>query len=297
MSTSDTPNIPWHSLSSDETATRLDSGSDGLSGDESARRLEQHGPNCLRPPKRKGPIARFLAQFHNVLIYVLLAAGLVTVLLAEWVDSGVIFGVVIINAVIGFIQEGKAEKALDAIRNMLPLQAMVRRDGRLVSIPAEDVVPGDVVHLQSGDKVPADIRLLHTRELRIDEAMLTGESEPAEKNTAPVDADAGIGDRKCLAYSGTLVTYGQAQGIVVATGDSTEIGRISGMLQEVQMLVTPLLRQVARFAQWLTGAIMVLAAATFGYGVFVMDYSSADMFLAAVASPYSLPKTLPRLLL
>ena len=232
-----------------------------------------------------------------MLIYVLLAAGLVTVLLAEWVDSGVIFGVVIINAVIGFIQEGKAEKALDAIRNMLPLQAMVRRDGRLVSIPAEDVVPGDVVHLQSGDKVPADIRLLHTRELRIDEAMLTGESEPAEKNTAPVDADAGIGDRKCLAYSGTLVTYGQAQGIVVATGDSTEIGRISGMLQEVQMLVTPLLRQVARFAQWLTGAIMVLAAATFGYGVFVMDYSSADMFLAAVGlAVAAIPEGLPAIM-
>jgi magnesium-transporting ATPase (P-type) len=297
MSDTNRPNIPWHSLSADEISERLNTSLDGLTDEEFRQRLNAHGPNLLRPPEKKGPIARFLAQFNNLLIYVLLAAGVVTTLLGEWVDSGVIFGVVIINAIIGFIQEGKAEKALDAIRNMLPQLAMVRRNGKLVSIAAEQVVPGDVVHLQSGDKVPADIRLVRSKNLRIDEAILTGESIASEKDLAPVAAEAGIGDRKCIAFSGTLVAYGQAQGFVIATGDETEIGRISGMLRDVETLTTPLLRQVARFAQWLTMAIVGLAAATFGYGILVMDYSPADMFLAAVGlAVAAIPEGLPAIM-
>jgi magnesium-transporting ATPase (P-type) len=287
----------WHALDTDPVFESVSSSEDGLTGQEAERRLGRFGSNRLRPAEKKGPLARFLAQFHNVLIYVLLAAGVVTTLLGHWVDSSVIFGVVLVNAVIGFLQEGKAEKALDAIRNMLSQQAMARRDGKPVSLPADRLVPGDVVLLQSGDKVPADLRLFKTRELRIDEAMLTGESVPVQKTTAAVPPDATIGDRTGMAYSGTLVTYGQGQGVVVETGDHTEIGRISGMLHQVQELTTPLLRQMAEFAKWLTIAIGVLAGATFLYGWLLRDYSATDMFLAAVGLAVAgIPEGLPAIM-
>src|SRR5690606_29663637 len=165
------------------------------------------------PPARRSALVRFLMQFHNVLIYVLLAAGVITALLGHWVDSGVIFGVVVINAFVGFIQEGKAEQAMDAIRHMLSPRAAVLRDGLVREIPAEELVPGDVVQLAAGDKVPADLRLLRVRELNIDEAALTGESVPVNKATAAVAADAELGDRSGMAYSGTLVTAGQGKGL------------------------------------------------------------------------------------
>lgn len=288
---------PWHSIETDNVFKKISSSVEGLSQQLSQQRLQEFGPNRIRPAKTKGPLARFLAQFHNVLIYVLLGAGVVTALLGHWVDSGVILGVVIINAIIGFIQEGKAEKALDAIRNMLSHQAMVKRDGKFINLPAEQLVPGDIVSLQSGDKVPADLRLFKLRELRIDEAMLTGESVPVEKAINAVAEKATIGDRKCLAYSGTLVTYGQGLGVVVATGDATEIGRISGMLREVQMLTTPLLRQMASFAKWLTIAIGFIAAATFAYGVLIQNFSLGDMFLAAVGLAVAgIPEGLPAIM-
>ena len=288
---------PWHSIETDDVFKKISSSVEGLSQQLSQQRLQEFGPNRIRPAKTKGPLARFLAQFHNVLIYVLLGAGVVTALLGHWVDSGVILGVVIINAIIGFIQEGKAEKALDAIRNMLSHQAMVKRDGKFINLPAEQLVPGDIVSLQSGDKVPADLRLFKLRELRIDEAMLTGESVPVEKAINAVAEKATIGDRKCLAYSGTLVTYGQGLGVVVATGDATEIGRISGMLREVQMLTTPLLRQMASFAKWLTIAIGFIAAATFAYGVLIQNFSLGDMFLAAVGLAVAgIPEGLPAIM-
>ncbi len=204
-----------------------------MSQQEAEQRLAEYGVNRLTAEASRGPLKRFFSQFHNVLIYVLLAAAGLTAAIEEWVDSGVIVGVVVVNALIGFIQEGKAEKALDAIRNMLTHQAMVRRDGKHFLIPAEQLVPGDIVALESGDKVPADLRLLQVKNLRADESMLTGESLPVEKNTATVGANAALGDRFCLAYSGTLITYGTALGMVVATGDLTEIGRISSMLRTV----------------------------------------------------------------
>lgn len=288
---------PWHALDIDAIFQQLCSSSEGLAQALAEDRLQKLGPNRLSPAKKKGPLARFLAQFHNVLIYVLLGAGVVTALLGHWVDSSVIIGVVVINAFIGFLQEGKAEKALDAIRTMLSQQAMVKRDGKLISLPAEQLIPGDVVFLQSGDKVPADLRLFKTRELRIEEAMLTGESVPVEKTTQPVEQEATIGDRKCLAYSGTLVTYGQGQGVVVATGDSTEIGRISDLLREVQILTTPLLRQMSVFAKWLTIAIGVIATTTFAYGVMWRGYSVDDMFLAAVGLAVAgIPEGLPAIM-
>lgn len=289
--------IPWHALTHEATAEQLATTTAGLPTEESEARLSHHGLNRLQTAKKEGPLARFFAQFHNVLIYVLIGAGVITALLGHWIDSGVIFGVVVINAIIGFIQEGKAEKALDAIRHMLSQQAMVKRDGKFISLPAEQLVPGDVVMLQSGDKVPADLRLFKTRELRIEEAMLTGESMPAEKAINPVAESASIGDRKCLAYSGTLVTYGQGQGIVIATGDATEIGRISGMLRDVQILTTPLLKQMAVFAKWLTLAIGIIAALTMVYGVYIGNYPLGDMFLAAVGLAVAgIPEGLPAIM-
>jgi magnesium-transporting ATPase (P-type) len=287
----------WHSLDVGSVFQKINSSETGLNHDTAQQRLHEFGENRLQPIKRKGPLARFLVQFHNVLIYVLLVAGIITLYLGHWVDSAVIFGVVVVNAIIGFIQEGKSEKALDAIRHMLSHHAMVKRDGSFIRLAAEQLIPGDVVLLQSGDKVPADLRLFKTRELRIEEAMLTGESAPVDKTVAPVEEHASIGDRKCLAFSGTLVTYGQGQGVVVATADNTELGRISGMLREVQTLTTPLLRQMATFAQWLTIAIIALASSTFIYGVMFRDYAASDMFLAAVGLAVAgIPEGLPAIM-
>ncbi len=298
-----TPELPvpampaWHTLESASIFEHLASSPHGLRQQEAERRLLIYGPNRLRPPKKRGPLARFFAQFHNVLIYVLLASATVTAALAHWVDTGVILGVVIINALIGFIQEGKAEQALDAIRRMLSHQAAVARDRRYASLPAEALVPGDVVMLEPGDKVPADLRLFRAKDLRIDEAVLTGESVPVEKSTTPVTRSTSLGDRTCMAYSGTLVTYGQGFGVVVATADATELGRISAMLGQVSRLVTPLLRQMAGFGKWLTLAITLGAAAVFAFGVLVQGYPAELMFLAAVGlAVAAIPEGLPAII-
>jgi magnesium-transporting ATPase (P-type) len=263
ISVAETGTPRWHALPLEEVFRQLDTRTDGLSRQEAEERLGRYGPNRLRPPKTRGPLVRFLQQFHNVLIYVLIAAGVITALLGYWLDTAVIFGVVIINAIIGFIQEGKAERALDSVRKMLSLRAVVIRRGQRLEIPAEQLVPGDIVELKSGDKVPADVRLFKSKNLQVQEAMLTGESVPVEKTTHAVAEDASIGDRPSLAYSGTLVTSGQGRVVVVETGDRTEIGRIGTMLSEVQTLTTPLLKKLAYFSRWLTGIILVLAALTF----------------------------------
>ncbi len=287
----------WHALHLDDVFQRISGRLEGLTATEAEDRLTRFGPNLLKPPKRRGPAERFLLQFHNVLIYVLLAAAVTTALLQHWIDTGVILGVVFINAIIGFIQEGKAEKALAAIRDMLSLQATVLRDGRRGVLPAEKLVPGDIVHLQSGDKVPADLRLVHVKRLQIQEAALTGESVPVEKSSAHVDETTTIADRQCMAYSGTLVSYGQGTGVVVETGDRTEIGRIGAMLAEVQTLTTPLLLQLARFARWLTLAILVIAGLTMIFGVVVRHYSATEMFLAAVGlAVAAIPEGLPAIM-
>ena len=260
-------------------------------------RLERDGPNRLPPPPPRSPWARLLAQFHNVLIYVLLGAGLVTSALGHWIDAGVILGVVVINAVIGFLQEGKAERAMEAIRNMLSPQALASRDRSRMSLPADELVPGDIVHLQSGDRVPADLRLIWTHDLRIDEAILTGESVPVVKAVEAVAESAVLGDRRSMAYSGTLVTFGQATGVVAGTGRNTEIGRISDLLAKVEPLTTPLLRQLAAFGRWLTIVIVAVASLAFGFGILVRDYSASEMFLAAVAlAVAAIPEGLPAII-
>jgi len=221
----------------------------------------------------------------------------VTAMLEHWVDAGVIFAVVVLNALIGFIQEGKAEDALKAIRSMLSHYAMVMSDGKQIKVKAEELVPGDIVFLQSGDKVPADLRLFRSKGLRVQEAVLTGESMPVEKHTDTVALDTMIGDRRNMAFSGTIVAQGQGSGIVVATGAETEIGHISTMVAQVQLVTTPLLRQMAQFGRWLTVAILIIAAANFLFGVFIRDYLVAEMFLASVSlAVAAIPEGLPAIL-
>ena len=219
--------VAWHAISAHEAAKRLttDTGK-GLEATEAAKRLQKYGPNRLPEGKKRGPVMRFLAQFNNILVYVLLGAGFTKLMLNLWVDAAIIFGVVILNALLGFIQEGKAEKALESIRNMLSAEARTLRGGETRMIAAEQLVPGDIVLLESGDKIPADLRLIDAKNLRTEEAALTGESVPADKSTDPVAINATVGDRECMAFSGTMEVSGRATGLVVATGNQTELGRI-----------------------------------------------------------------------
>ncbi|HMV13625.1 MAG TPA: HAD-IC family P-type ATPase, partial [Nitrosomonas sp.] len=297
IDTQNRSNILWHSQLPEEIMTGLEASANGLSQAEAAVRLQRDGYNRLTPPRQISSLMRFLLQFHNVLIYVLLLGALITGFLGHWVDTGVIVGVVFINAIIGSVQQGKAEKALSAIRHMLSLDAMVLRDGKRKQIPAEELVVGDIVLLQSGDKVPADLRLLQVKNLRIEEAALTGESEAVEKSIATVAEQAVIGDRFNMAYSSTLVVYGQGTGVVVATSDQTEIGRISRLLEQVDMLETPLLRQMASFGRWLSMVIGVLTVCIFAYGLWIGRYSTHEMFLAAVGiAVAAIPEGLPAIM-
>ncbi|MFN3414776.1 MAG: cation-transporting P-type ATPase [Caldimonas sp.] len=284
----------WHAQPAEAVLRAHDTHPDGLTVAEARRRLARHGPNRLVVAPTVHPLWRLARQFHNLLIYVLLAAALVTALMSHWVDTGVILAVVIINAGIGFLQEGKAERALRAIRHMLSPRAVVVREGHAHDVDAAELVPGDVVLLAAGDRLPADVRLLHARNLRIDEAMLTGESVPVDKRIDPVEPRAAVGDRFNMGYAGTLVTQGQARAVVVATGSRTEIGRIGRMLETVETTTTPLLRRMAVFGRWLTLAILGLAGLLFVFGIAVRGGSAEDMFMAAVSlAVAAIPEGLP----
>ncbi len=288
---------PWHARSVDDVLDLVDADPKGLSAAAAAERLRDVGPNRLPEPHRAGPVIRFLRQFHNLLIYVLLAAAAVTAALGHLVDTGVILAVVLVNAVIGFVQEGRAEQALAAIRDMLAPDARVLRDGRRAKTPAERLVPGDVVLLEPGDRVPADLRIIAASGLRLQEAVLTGESVPVEKATDPVEADAPLGDRRSMAFSGSLVAAGAGRGVVVATGSATEIGRISGMLETVETTTTPLLKQMEAFARTVTVAILVIAALILGFGYLASGMSFSDIFMAVVGlSVAAIPEGLPAIL-
>jgi magnesium-transporting ATPase (P-type) len=242
-------------------------------------------------------LKRFLKQLNNVLIYVLLAAGFVKIMLGLWLDAAVILGVVVINALLGFIQEGKAEKALDAIRNLLSGEARTLRDGQTRIVPAEDLVPGDIVFLESGDKVPADLRLVDVKNLRTEEAALTGESLPADKTTATVSEKATVGDREGMAFSGTLVTSGRGTGVVVATGTGTELGRINQMMAAVSALETPLLRQIKKFGYAITAVIAAVSVFVFLFAHFVRHMPFVGIFQAVVSIAVSvIPEGLPALI-
>ncbi len=288
---------PWHARGVDDVYQILNVSDQGLSSDEALVRRETFGPNKLPEVKPTHPFIRFMMQFHNVLIYVLLAAAVTTAALGHWIDTAVIIGVVVINALIGFIQEGKAEDALRAIRDMLSPQAMALRDGHRVTVDAADLVPGDVVLLQSGDRVPADIRLFRAKGLKIEEAALTGESVAIDKTVDTLSTETVLADRHCMAHSGTLVTYGQGSGVVIATGSGTELGRISQLVADVQQVTTPLLEQMAQFGKWLTVVILTIASATFAFGVLIQDYTASQMFLAAVGlAVAAIPEGLPAIM-
>jgi len=285
----------WHALSTEETLDRLGSSlASGLAREVARERLEQTGPNCLPSAPRRGTLTRLFLQFHNPLIYVLLAAGLVTLALQHYTDASVILAVVIINAIIGFIQEGKAEQALEAVRNMLASRATVVRGGERLEIDAIELVPGDIVLLESGGRVPADLRLLKVKNLRLNEAPLTGESVPVEKTNEPLAHFAAIGDRTNMAHSGCVVTYGQATGVVIATGAASEIGRIGTLVAGVESLATPLARRLDQFARQITLFILILGVLTFLYGHFVGGMPMLEIFLAVVGlAVAAIPEGLP----
>lgn len=288
------PATCWHALPADVIAERLGTSEDGLGPDEAKRRLERYGPNQLPAPPPRHPLWRFLAQFNNTLIYFLLSAAAVAAIIGHAVDAGVIVGVVLVNAIVGFIQEGRAEEALNAIRDMIAPHARVLRGGRQHHVDARIIVPGDVVLLEAGDMVPADIRLLRARNLLVNEAILTGESLPAEKDEQPAAADAALGDRHSMVFSGTLLATGQATGIVVATGSATEIGRISAMIGGIRMLETPLLVQINRFGKIFTYLAMATAAALMAFAMLVHAYPWSDALMIVVAlSVGVVPEGLP----
>jgi len=288
----------WHAMPQAEVVERLATDSEkGLSQSEASARLQKYGPNRLPEGKKRGPFTRFFAQFNNILIYVLLAAGFTKLMLSLWVDAGIIFAVVVLNALLGFIQEGKAEKALDSIRNMLSAEARTMRSGETRMIPAEQLVPGDVVLLESGDKIPADLRLIEAKNLRTEEAALTGESVPAEKTVDAAPVNATVGDRGSMAFSGTMVVSGRATGVVVATGNETELGRINQLLAEVSPLETPLLRQIKKFGYIITAVIAVVIVLIFAYGKWVKGMDFVSLFQAVVAIAVSaIPEGLPTLI-
>ncbi|MHA1517614.1 MAG: HAD-IC family P-type ATPase, partial [Alphaproteobacteria bacterium] len=239
----------------------------GLSDSEAAARLERYGPNRLTEARRQSALWRFLLQFNNLLIYVLLGAAALAAAIGNLADALVVLAVVILNAIIGFIQEGRAERALEAIRGMIDPHASVLRDGGRLVVPAEDIVPGDLVLLEPGSRVPADLRLVRARNLRIDEAALTGESVPIDKNTEATAPGVPLAERSSMAFSGTFVAAGTCMGVTVATGPRSELGRISALVGSVQKLTTPLIRQMDRFARLLTGLILAACTLVFLFAV------------------------------
>jgi Ca2+-transporting ATPase len=284
----------WHHLQAEEVVRLLDADlKRGLSEAEIKHRLEKFGPNVISPRRGTPAWIKFLQQFHQPLVYILLAAGAVTALLGEWVDTSVIFGVVMINAIVGFLQETKAVNAIEALARMVVTETTVRRDGGKHRVNSESLVPGDVVLLQPGDRVPADLRLFHARGLRVDESALTGESLPVPKHTDPLALETILADRKNLAFAGTLVTAGQAEGLVWATGDKTETGRIAWLIAEAVDLQTPLTRKIAQFSRLLLWVVLCLAAITFTIGL-ARGEKVVEMFMASVALAVgAIPEGLP----
>jgi magnesium-transporting ATPase (P-type) len=285
---------PWHALEPEAVLEALDSGRDGLSPEVAARRLEEHGRNELPEEAPTPAWKRFLQQFANVLIYVLLVAALVTALLGDWLETGVILAVVLINAIIGYVQEGRAEAALASLKSMLALEAVVVRGGRRSTIPAEELVPGDVVMIEAGDRVPADLRVLEAHNVRVEEAALTGESVPVEKESAAVDEAAGLGDRASLLLASTNVASGAGRGVVVATGGDTEVGRIGAMVSGVIKLRTPFLTAIDDFSRRLAFAILAIGALLFAFGTWVRGYALDEIFLTVIGfAVAAIPEGLP----
>ena len=284
----------WHHLPADEVVDLLETDAvAGLDVLEVKHRQERCGPNVLTTRSGQSALKRFLLQLHQPLIYILIAAGAVTLFLKEWIDAGVIFGVVLVNAIIGYLQEAKAVEAIEALAKTMTTEALVLRAGEQVRVSATEIVPGDLVLLQAGDKVPADLRLIRGRDLQIDESALTGESLPVDKRPEPVAHDQVLAERTNMAYASSLVTFGQGAGVVTGIGDDTEVGRISELISEADDLQTPLTQKIAAFSTLLLVVILALGGVTFLIGL-LRGESFVDMFRAAVALAVgAIPEGLP----
>lgn len=284
----------WHALDKEIVFSMLESAAGGLEEKEAAARLEKHGFNRLPQPNKRRWYVRLAGHIHNALIYVMLVASLITFLMGHLVDSAVIALVIVTNTVIGYIQEGRAEKAMDAIRNMMAPHASVLRKMKRMTVDADAIVPGDIVILEAGDRVPADLRLIQARSLKIDEAALTGESIPVDKQENTLPEAVPLAERTDMAFSGTFVSAGQGIGVVVATGAGTELGCINAMLEDVAILKTPLLRQMDVLAKKLTTIILGMAALLFLFAYYVRDYMLPDAFMTVVGFAVAVvPEGLP----
>jgi Ca2+-transporting ATPase len=298
-----TPDAPlqaaaaWHALDEETTLSELDSDRErGLSQAEARARLERYGSNVLEKRADNGWIELLVRQIHNPIVYLLLGSTGLAMLMGKWLDGAVVLAAVLLNAAIGFIQEFRAGKAVEALAQMVPNRAIVLRDGRQVSLASSELVPGDVLLVSSGDRIPADGRLLESRNLRIDEAALTGESVPAGKRTGTLPEQTSLGDRTNMVFSGSLVTSGTGRVLIVSTGVTTELGRITGLLEQVVSLETPLTRAIAGVGRTLTWAVLAIAGALWIIGV-LRGYSIPDATLAAITlAVAAIPEGLPAII-
>jgi len=288
----------WYSIDVEETLKLLKSDmSEGLSEEEATKRLHDYGKNILPEKKKENKIIRFLKHFNDILIYVLFIAAIVTAILGHYVDTLVILLVAIVNALIGYIQENKAEKALEDIKNLLSLKAQVVRDGTRTEIDASELTIGDIVLLNPGDKIPADLRLIKVDNLKIEESPLTGESVPSEKSIEILDDNTMLGDRINMAFSSTTVSSGTGVGVVVSIGKDTEIGKINQMMSDVETITTPLLRQTAKFGKTVSIFIVIIAAIIFIFGHFYRHYETGELLMSVIGlAVAAIPEGLPAIL-
>ena len=285
----------WHARPAGDAVAFLQSDpEEGLQPDEAERRLRVIGPNKLPEPEKEGALRKFFKHFHDLLVYILLFGAGVTAFMGHTLDTVAILIVVVINAIVGYVQENKAENALAGIRNMLALQAHVIRGGVRNDIDAENLTLGDIIFLKPGDKVPADVRLLRAANLRIEEAALTGEAEPSEKSPGELAADTVLGDRTGMAYSGTTVSAGTGRGIVVAVGANTEVGKINRLMADIKPLETPLLRQISRFSKNISIIILGISGLVFAGGLLAGNYDTNYLLLSVIALAIgAIPEGLP----
>lgn len=285
--------VPWHALPPERVFEQLESGAEGLTDEQARERLMRHGPNVLERQKGEGPLRLLWRQVNSPFIWVLIVSAVLAVVMGKVTDGLVVAAVVVLNTVIGFVQEFRAGKAIEALSRMVPENATVVRAGDKRAVPAAELVPGDVVEIASGDKVPADMRLVSSRNLQIEEAALTGESVPASKQPLPVEEDAELGDRTSVVFGGTLVTSGAARAVVVATGGATELGRISEMLRGATDLQTPLTKALATIAKVITGAILVVSVLLLGVGLWRGYDLSEAVVVAITLAVAAIPEGLP----
>jgi magnesium-transporting ATPase (P-type) len=278
------PERPYYQQTVDDTLANINSTAEGLSSSEASVRLQQYGENAL-PQKRQTRLAALPAHFNDVLIYVLLVAALLKLFMGQWVDMFVILGVAIVNALIGHIQESNAEKSLQSIRNMLSSEAVVVRQGNHETIPTTTLVPGDIVVIRAGDRIPADLRVIEAHNLRVEEAILTGESTVVEKNSDVLSGELPLGDRYNLLYSGTTVSSGGGKGVVVATGGETELGHINQMMSDIEKHRTPLMVQMDKLGKTIFITILVMMVALFVFSLLFRDMPVSELVLSLISSP------------